>query len=48
MAQCFGQKKAPICFISTLFCFYVSFTKDNTGRFNLQLDVINLFLHHRV
>jgi hypothetical protein len=27
---------------------YFSVAKDNIGRLNLQLDVINLWLHHRV
>jgi hypothetical protein len=30
-----------MCSISTIFI-YFSVAKDNTGRFNLQLDVINL------
>jgi hypothetical protein len=48
MTQCLGQKKALICSIPTLFCFYIYVAKEYTGRFNLQLDVINLWLHHRV
>jgi hypothetical protein len=41
-------KESPDVFYFYSFFFYVSFTTDNTGRFNLQLDVINMWLHHRV
>jgi hypothetical protein len=44
----FWPKESPDLFYFYSFCFYISFTKDNIGRFNLQLDVINLWLHHRV
>jgi hypothetical protein len=34
--------------ILTHFCLYIFLKKDNTRRFNLQFDVIRLWLHHRV
>jgi hypothetical protein len=42
----FWLKESPHLFYFYSFSFYISFTKDNTGRFNLQLDVINMWLHH--
>jgi hypothetical protein len=44
----FWPKESLYLFYFYSFCFYIFFTKDNTRRFNLQLDVINLWLHHRV
>jgi hypothetical protein len=44
----FWPKESSDLFHSYSFCFYISVAKDNTGRFNLQLDVISLWLHHRV
>jgi hypothetical protein len=40
VAQHFGQKRAPIRYIFTPFTFIFPSKKDNTGRFNLHLDVI--------
>jgi hypothetical protein len=44
----FWPKESSDLFHPYSFCFYISVAKDNAGKFNLQLDVINMWLHHRV
>jgi hypothetical protein len=44
----FWPKESSDLIQSYSFCFSISIAKDNTRRFNFQLDVINLWLHHRV
>jgi hypothetical protein len=45
----FWQKESPdVLYFYYFLLLYFSVAKDSTGRFNLQLDIINLWLHHRM
>jgi hypothetical protein len=45
----FWPKESPdVLYFYYFLLLYFSVAKDNTGRFNLQLDVINLWVHLRV
>jgi hypothetical protein len=45
----FWPKESPdVLYFNYFLLLYFFVAKENTGRFNLQLDVINLWLHHRV
>jgi hypothetical protein len=41
-------KRKPQIVLFSLFLILYFLHKNNTGRFNLQLDVINMWPHHRV
>jgi hypothetical protein len=42
----FWPKESSYLLYFYSFCFYIPLKKDSTGRFNLQLDVINMWPHH--
>jgi hypothetical protein len=42
------KESSDVLYFYYFFLLYFSVAKDNTGRFNLQLDVINMWLHYRV
>jgi hypothetical protein len=45
----FWPKESPdVLYFYYFLLLYFYVAKDNTGRFNLQPDVINMWLHHRV